>query len=196
MGALEKLLISEKDFLEFERASTEKHQYIKGEVFAMSGASIPHNMIHSNMFFEVGSKLKGKKCKPFGSDLRIYNPASSQYTYPDLSVICGKIETTDDKFDTVTNPTVLFEILSPSTRNYDLGSKFELYRQIPSLKNYVTIDSQAISVSLWTKNNDKSWLLIEKKSLNESIYIESINVELQLSDIYEDVDLDKSLDVF
>jgi Uma2 family endonuclease len=194
MGALEKLLMTEKDFLEFERESTEKHQFIKGEVFAMSGASIPHNVIAINVTGEVINKLKGKKCRPFGSDLRIYNPASSQYTYPDLSIICGKIETTDDKFDTVTNPTVLFEILSPSTRNYDLGSKFELYRQIPSLKNYVTIDSQAISVILWTKNDDKSWLMIEKKSLDESIFIESIDVLLKLSSIYEEVNLDKSLD--
>ncbi len=182
--------ISEQDYLEAERKAFEKHEYYKGEIFAMSGASFPHNKIFSNLIVDIGYKLKGKKCTPYGSDLRIHIPASSLYTYPDMSIICGEIEATDNKFDTATNPSVIIEILSPTTKDYDKGSKFTLYREIKTLKEYILVDSTSISVEKFIRNADNSWQLTEFKLLSDVFSINTVNAGMVLSDIYEGVKFD------
>ena len=187
MGKAELQYISEQDYLNAERSALNKHEYFRGEIFAMSGASLPHNKIFSNLFIDTGVKLKGKKCQPFGGDLRIHIPKNTLYTYPDLSIVCGDPKTTDDSFDTVTNPTVIFEILSKSTRNYDKGEKFTLYRDIESLKEYILIDSEKIMVEKFTKNSDNSWTLTEFTAINDRFEMKSIDVTLMLSDIYDGV---------
>ena len=187
MRAAEKIYLTPKAFLEFERESYIKHEYLDGETFVMSSASIPHNIIFSNIFGDVINKLKGKKCRPFGSDLRIHIPINSLFTYPDLSIVCDKIETTDDKFDTVTNPTVIFEILSASTRDYDLGKKFMLYRQIPSLKHYIMIDSEEVRVIIYTRKADETWILKEMTNINAVFEIFTVDISLDLETIYENV---------
>ena len=187
MRAAEKIYLTPKAFLEFERESYIKHEYLNGEVFVMSKSSIPHNIIFSNIFGDVINKLKGKKCRPFGSDLRIHIPINSLFTYPDLSIVCDKIETTDDKFDTVTNPTVIFEILSASTRDYDLGKKFMLYRQIPSLKHYIMIDSEEVRVIIYTRKADETWILKEMTNINAVFEIFTVDISLDLETIYENV---------
>ena len=133
------------------------------------------------------SKLKGKPFRPYGSDFRVTIPENTLYTYPDISVFCSEPETLDEDKDTATNPSVIFEILSKSTRNYDQGQKFALYRQIDSLKEYILIDSEEIKVIKHTKNDDGSWLLVEYEKLDDHFYINSINVELHLIGIYENV---------
>src|SRR6187551_2708637 len=138
--------ISEQDYLEAERKAFEKHEYYNGEIFDMSSASLRHNKLFSNLFGSIASELKGKRCTPYGSDLRIHIPLNTLYTYPDISIICGDPNLTDDKFDTATTPAVIIEILSPSTRDYDKGSKFTMYRAIETLKEYLLIDSTSISV--------------------------------------------------
>ena len=142
--ALKYNYISPDEYLAGERAALEKHEYYQGEVFAMSGASLQHNVIFSNLFTDIGSKLKGKGCKPYGSDLRIHIPRNTLYTYPDISIICGEAHLTDNEFDTATNPTVIIELLSKSTRNYDKGEKFTLYRDIDALKEYILVDTEKI----------------------------------------------------
>lgn len=179
--------ISPEEYLEQERKATEKHEYYQGEVFAMSGTSLEHVIISRNVMIELGNKLKGKSCQPFGSDLRMHIPPNTLYTYPDLSIICGKPELTDEHFDTATNPTVLIEILSPSTRNYDMGIKFKLYRDIPTLKEYILVDSENVYVEKHTRQADNSWLLSEIKNTGDILKIESIQVTLALSDIYEGI---------
>lgn len=188
MGQPEVKHISIQDYLESERLAQNKHEYYRGEIFAMSGASVGHNIIFKNTYGTLFTNLKGKKCQPFGSDLRIHIPSNSLFTYPDISIICGKPETIDDKNDTVTNPKVIVEILSKSTRDYDKGLKFGLYREIESLMDYVLIDSENISVEKYSRNLDGSWLLREYKSLNDGFIIESIETDLLLKDIYDDVD--------
>ena len=188
MGQAEKALISIEDYLFHERKAELKHEYFQGEIFAMSGASFKHNRISTNTIFSLRSSLKGKTCFPYGSDLRIHIPENSFFTYPDISVICGEIESTDDKFDTATNPKVIFEILSPSTKNYDKGGKFSLYRQIQSLQDYVLIDSESVMVEKFSKNNDSSWTLHEFKKTTDSFEITSIEVVLVLSDLYDGVE--------
>ncbi|WP_310560785.1 Uma2 family endonuclease [Flavobacterium sp.] len=187
MGLPEILHISEKDYLDTERLAFEKHEYYKGEIFAMSGASIAHNKIAMNSSVDIATKLKGKRCQPFGSDLRIHIPKNTLYTYPDISIVCGEIETTDDKFDTITNPSVIIEILSPSTRNYDKGEKFTLYREIDSLQEYILIDSERIMVEKFIRNSDNSWQLTEYKTMEQSFTIATVSLEMQLQDIYEGV---------
>ncbi len=179
--------ISEHEYLENEREATEKHEYFQGEIFAMSGATDAHNIILMNCSVDLGNKLKGKKCRPYGSDMRMNIPENTLYTYPDLSIYCNEIETLDDKQDTAKKPTVIFEILSKSTRNYDQGEKFNLYRAIPTLKEYILIDSEKVKVYRHTKTSDSSWILTEFSSINDVFKISSLEIEMSLIDIYDDV---------
>ncbi len=182
--------VSPEDYLKRERASQEKHEYYKGEVFAMSGASREHNDIFRNVFGTLYIKLKGKPCKPYGSDFRIHIPENTLYTYPDISIICDEPKTTDQEDDTVTNPSVIIEILSKSTCDHDRGGKFNLYRAIPTLKEYILIDSTKISVELFRKQDSSHWLLSEFKQLHEEFVIETIDLTLTLKDVYEDVKIE------
>ena len=183
--------ISPEHYLEMERASDTKHEYYKGEVFARSGASLPHNDIFHNIYGALTFFLKGKGCKPYGSDLRIHIPKDSLYTYPDISIICGKPQTTDIFRDNIINPSVIIEILSKSTKDYDRGSKFTLYRSINTLKEYILIDSTSISVEIFTRQEDNSWRLTEFKQQSDNFTITTINLTLYLKDIYEDVSFDE-----
>ncbi len=187
MGKPEIKYITQEEYLETERLALDKHEYFQGEIFAMSGASISHNIIFKNTFIDLGNKLKGKKCQPFGNDLRIFIPENTLYTYPDMSIICGEIETTDDNFDTATNPTVLIEILSKSTRGYDKGAKFTLYRKIKSLQEYIMIDSEQMMVIKQIRNSDNSWQLTEYTDINQTFTLNSVQLELQLSVIYDGI---------
>ncbi len=184
-AALKYNYISQEEYLETERAAFEKHEYYQGEIFAMSSASIKHNRIFSNFFLDIGTKLKGKDCQPYGSDLRIHIPKNTLFTYPDISIICGNPDLADDQFDTATNPTVIIELLSKSTRNYDKGEKFTLYRDIDSLKEYILIDTEKIYAEKHIRNIDNSWQLTDYKSLNDSFMIESVQLKFLLKEIYE-----------
>lgn len=183
--------ISPEKYLELERSSIEKHEYFKGEMFAMSGASWEHNVIVKNINTSVLPFLKGKPCDMFGSDLRIHIPENTLYTYPDFSIICGKPETSGEEKDTALKPSVLIEVLSASTRDYDRGTKFSLYRSIKTLKEYILIDSTSISVELFIRQEDNSWKLTEFKELSDSFTISTIDLTLCLKDIYDDVDIDE-----
>ena len=183
-----KTFLSQAEFLEFERNSEEKHEYYKGEIFAMSGASYEHNVIEDNIRGELHNFLKGKECRSFGSNLRTSVQANTLYTYPDIIVICGKPEFVDDQFDTVLNPTLIVEILSPSTANYDKGTKFELYRDIPSLKEYITVDSTKVHVEQFIKNDNQTWTLQEYKTAEASLMLNCIQMPLSVGDCYTGVE--------
>ncbi len=179
--------ISPEEYLEAERAALEKHEYYEGEIFAMSGASLKHNKIFSNLFGDIAFKLKGKGCRPYGSNLRIHIPKNTLFTYPDISIICGEPDLTDDKFDTATNPSVIIELLSKSTRNYNKGEKFTLYRDIDSLQEYILVDTEKIYVEKHIRNADNSWQLTEYKTLDSSFIITTFSLSFLLKDIYEDL---------
>jgi len=185
--ALKYNYISPEEYLEQEMAAVEKHEYYRGEVFGMSGASREHNEIYSNIFTDIGSKLKGKGCKPYGSDFRVHIPKNTLYTYPDIIIICGDPELIDEKFGTVTNPSVIFELLSHSSRNYDKGEKFTLYRDIGSLKEYILVDTERIHVEKHIRREDNSWVLTDYRSLDEFFTIETVQVSLLLKDVYDGV---------
>lgn len=174
--------LSIEEYLAFERMSDTKHEYYLGEVFAMSGASPRHNIVFSNLFIEIGIQLKGKSCRPYGSDMRVYIPKNTLFTYPDISIFCGELKTHDE--DSAIDPTVLIEILSPSTKNYDRGEKFKLYRDIPSLHEYILIDTESVRAEVFRMNASQHWELEEYKSLDELLFIQAIDFSLPLRDIY------------
>ncbi len=132
-----------EEYLQMENAASEKHEYYQGEIFAMSGAKIEHNKVTSNLHYALRSKLKGKPCQPFGSDQRIHIEKNTLFTYPDISVVCGDLLTLNDDEYNVLNPSIIFEVASPSTRDYDRGEKFKLYRDIPTLKEYILVNPEA-----------------------------------------------------
>jgi Uma2 family endonuclease len=179
--------ISAEEYLETERNALEKHEYYQGEIFSMSGASLKHNNIFSNFFGDIAHKLKGKNCKPYGSDLRIHIPENTLYTYPDISIICGEVSLTDEHFDTATNPAVIIEILSKSTQGYGRINKFKLYRDIKSLHTYILVDSLSLFVELHTKNESGIWQLQDFKLPGDILVIKALQLEIALKDIYEGI---------
>jgi Uma2 family endonuclease len=178
-----------EEYLEMERASNVKHEYYQGEVFAMSGANRRHNFIFSNVFGKMCMQLYNSACHPFGSDMRMHIPENTFFTYPDISVYCGDAITTDKEEDTVIQPTIIIEILSKSTRNYDRGQKFKLYRDIPTLKEYVLIDTERICVEVFRINAHNQWEPEVYKTLQETVLLPSVGVSLPMQDVYRHTSL-------
>jgi Uma2 family endonuclease len=174
-----------EEYLDYENASPEKHEYYQGEIFAMAGAGKRHNLIFSNLFTEIGIRLKGKKCKPYGSDMRTHIPENSLFTYPDISIVCGDIINSPWDKDSNMRPAVIIELLSPSIKNYDRGEKFTLYRDIPSLKEYILVDTESIHIEVFRLNDNARWELQEYKTIAEILDIKSVGVSVPISDIYE-----------
>jgi len=178
-----------EEYLQFEKTSSEKHEYFKGEIFAMAGAGPRHNLIFSNLFGDLAYKLKGKTCRPFGSDFRVHIPENTLFTYPDISIVCGDIISSNVDQDSVTNPTVIIEILSPSTKDYDRGGKFLLYRDIPTLKEYILIDTGAIFIEAHRINKSGHWELEDIKGSEATLNIEAVGLSFPLKEICEDTKL-------
>ncbi len=177
-----------EEYLEIENSALEKSEFYKGEIFAMSGAGLNHNTIAVNMLILLHQKLKGKNCRPFGSDLRAHIEKNTLFTYPDISVVCGKVETLNDDEMNMLNPSVIIEILSPSSKNYDRGDKFKLYRDIATLKEYVLIDSESINIEAWRINNDDHWELEEYTTSDVEINFPSLQISLKIMEVYEGVE--------
>lgn len=187
MSVVPKIYISEEAYLLEERKALEKSEYYKGEVFAMSGASKEHNKIVASLIVAIGEHLKKKDCSFFPSDLRVYNSENTLYTNPDVIVVGGEEKYLDEHMDTLLNPTVIFEVLSPSTENYDRGTKFKLYRSIPSLENYVLISSTEYAAEVFTRSANEQWTLTTTKEKNGHLPISAINFNLPLLEVYAQV---------
>ncbi len=190
-----KMKLTIEEYLEFENASEGKHEYYQGEIFAMwggeilamSGPKIPHNIIAVNILSGLKQMLKGKPCRPFNSDQRIYIPLNTLFTYPDISIVCGDIETKDDDEWNILNPAIIVEVLSPSTKSYDRGDKFKLYRDIPSLKEYILVDSKSLLVEVFRFNENGHWELEEYKSITDILHVKALEISIPLVEIYEGV---------
>ncbi len=187
MATVPKSSLTPQQYLAQERNAEFKSQYFRGEMFAMAGASREHNLIVANIVRELGNALKGRRCEVYPSDMRVKVAKSGLYTYPDATVVCTEPEFEDDQFDTLTNPTVLFEVLSDSTESYDRGGKFRRYREIDSLKEYVMISQDQASVECYLRQAGGQWLLKETQSLQESVTFESIQVTISLAELYRNV---------
>jgi Uma2 family endonuclease len=190
MSAPSKVLMSVAEYLAFERASETKHEFVNGEVYAMSGASLEHVEISHNLHLAIGIRLRGKPCRPLGSDMRIRVPNTRMHTYPDLTIVCGEPILEDQFLDTLLNPTIIFEILSPSTERYDRGAKFAHYRRIETLKGYVLISQSSASVERHIRQEDGQWLLKAYEDLeNDSLELPMVGLSVPLSEIYEGVNI-------
>ena len=191
MAQPKKKPISPDKYFAMEEASEYKSEYYHGEIFAMTGASFNHNLISGNIFPSLHTSLRGSTCFIFASGMRVQVDQEKHYTYPDMSVVCEKIDFANGRDDTIKNPVVIFEILSESTKDYDRGSKFKAYRKINALKDYILIDQYSFYVEYFHKNEDGKWVLDEYNNLKDICKIESIDIELSLDTIYDRVKLSK-----
>lgn len=175
--------ISEQDYLAFERAAEERHEYADGEIFAMAGGTWEHSLTASNIVGELRAALLNRPCAVHGADMRIHIPATGRYTYADVLVACGEPVFTDETRDTLENPVVIVEVLFDSTERYDRGDKFEQYQTIPSLQDYVLASQKKPRIEHFHKQPDGSWLL-RTAGPGERIVLESAACELDVDRAY------------
>ena len=166
-----------------------KHEYVDGNVMAMAGATREHNRIVSNLIRETGTFLKGRDCDVFPSDFRVTTPAGNNYFYPDATIVCGSINLQPDVFDTLLNPVLIFEVMSKATENIDRGYKFFYYQQIPSLQEYVLIDSRKHLVEVIRRQAEGTWKFDKYLLAEEQVHLASIDCKLTFEDIYYRVQL-------
>jgi Uma2 family endonuclease len=159
MSALPKPALTAADYLAIERAAETKSEFFDGEMFAMAGTTKNHARIVMNLSRELSARLKGRTCEPFATDLRVKIEANGLYTYPDLVVVCGGQHFEDDRLDTLLNPTLIVEVLSETTERYDRVKKFDLYRALPSLQEYVLISQSEPRVEQFLRQPDGEWNL-------------------------------------
>lgn len=180
--------ISAEEYLERERAAVdEKHEYIDGWLVAMTGASLPHNLIVANLIRCFGNQLAETDCRVTANDLRVALPSVDKYAYPDIVVYCGEPELDEEQLDMLYNPTVLVETLSPTTEGYDRGEKSSRYRQIDSLQEYLLVAQDEHHVEHYVRQDDGSWRLTDTDGLDATIILPSIEAELPLDEVYLDV---------
>lgn len=195
MSALEKPRYTPEQYLEWERAAPVKSEYFDGQIFAMAGASLEHNLITLNIGGEVRQQLKGRPCLTFSNDMRVKVSESGLYTYPDVVVVCGERTFSDAVQDTLENPTVIFEVLSPTTEAYDRGAKFAQFRRLPSLQEYVVVSQTEFLVEQFVRQADGNWLFLEASGEAASVSLPTLAVTLPLSEIYDRVEFTPSVPV-
>lgn len=182
--------ITPEEYLARERSAEYKSEYYNGEIFAFAGASREHNLIAGNIYSNLHQQLRKKNCEVYPSDMRVKVTATGLYTYPDVVIVCGRPQFEDEKKDILLNPFVIFEVLSPTTENYDRGTKFTHYRTISSLTDYILVAQDSIHVEHYVRQSDRTWLFSEYKSAEEKIQIESVGCELLVEEIYEKVEFE------
>jgi Uma2 family endonuclease len=190
-----------QEYLWEEQRSEVKRDFYNGQVYNMAGGTANHSRIAINLITALAVALRGKGCEVFNSDLKVgvsttlkargKKPEKEEFvTYPDLSVVCGKIEYFKDDRYTIANPTLLFEVLSPSTRNYDRSFKLEQYQKIPTLKAYIMLNSEQVKVEYYTRLEQGGWLQRTVEELEELLSLETVGIEISLKDLYERVELE------
>ena len=177
--------VTPAEYLQFERAQTDvKHEYLNGRITAMAGSSREHTLIVWNVLASLHTQMRGRDCEAYGNDMRVKIPATGFYTYPDIAALCGEAIFEDDQFDTLLNPNVIIEVLSPSTEAYDRGAKFAHYRSIERLQAYVLISQERCHIELFERHPE-GWLLTETSGRQGCIRLSALDCVLELSDVYE-----------
>ncbi len=174
-----------EQYFELEEMSESKHEYYHGAIYAMTGGTARHNLIVANIIGLLHGQLRGTPCRVFPSDLRLKVEQTGLYTYPDVSIICGPIYFGDNRQDTITNPVVLIEVLSPSTENYDRGKKFEHYRMIETLQEYIVVAQDRIHIEHFIRQDDHRWLLVDFFAADQAVQVGAINCTLSVELLYE-----------
>lgn len=189
MGYPASKYITPEEYLALEADAVEKHEYYNGEVVAMAGASEAHVRIARNLIIEIGAFLKGKSCEVFGTDYRVTTPLSDSYMYPDVMIVCGPTEKKKDAFDTLTNPSVIIEIQSPSTYQRDMDLKLLYYMQIPSLKEYILVSSSRYHATTFRRTENGLWDIFSTSDIHAAHTIHTIQLPIAMKDIYYKVEL-------
>jgi Uma2 family endonuclease len=179
--------VTAEEYLALDRAAEFRSEFLDGEIVAMSGGSMRHSAVKVNLAGEVRLALRGTGCRAFNSDLRV-RVSPSMYTYPDLTIVCGKPLAADGREDILLNPTVIFEVLSPTTEYYDRGLKFQRYREIESLADYILVDQDQTRIEQFTRGDANTWTLHDYQRPDEALLIPSIGISLPLSAIYEGIE--------
>ncbi len=187
MTALPKQKWTPESYLEFERASETRHEYLDGEVFEMVGGSPRHNLIMVNALASLHAQLANRPCFVYPSDQRVKVRKAKFYTYPDISIVCGEPLY---EGETLLNPSVIIEVLSPSTEAYDRGKKFEYYRLLESLQSYVLISQDNPRIEHYMRQSDTAWLFTEAAGLDAALDLPSVQCMLRLRDVYQKVSFD------
>jgi Uma2 family endonuclease len=193
MSTIPDRIVTPEEYLAFERASPERHEYVNGRIYrlgdaleGLAGTSKAHLHIATNLLRELSLQLRGRPCAALGSDLRLSVSETGMYTYPDVTVVCGDAFAGDVHADTASDATVIMEILSPSTERYDRGEKFDHYRTIPSLREYALVAQDRPLVHRFTRQ-DHFWVLEAVEGLDAVLDLPSIDCRLPLRDVYDRV---------
>ena len=189
MATQPKTFITPEQYLEIERKAEFKSEYYQGEMFLMSGAREGHNLIVLNLAAELRQQLRKRPCRAYVNDMRVRVTATGLYTYPDAVVVCGEPQFLDETRDTLLNPSLIVEVLSPSTEIYNRIRKFEHYRSLESVGEYLMLASERVSAELYTRQPDGRWLLTAAGHMEDSLDLQSVGAHLALADLYEKVDL-------
>ena len=184
---LDKSYYTFKEYLKFERHSNEKHEYHNGEIVAMAGGSLNHSVISNNIGTAINNALdkNGKDCVATNSDLKVYIESANHGVYPDVMVICGEEEFYEEDKTIVTNPSLIIEVLSKSTKAYDKGLKFEKYRTLPSFREYILVWQTIPKVQSWYKEEETLWRISSAFGLEASIPVFSLGCDIPLKEIYK-----------
>ena len=179
-------VFSDEEYLEFERFAQEKHEFLDGSVYAMAGESLAHSTICFNLNTIVGLQLRGKRCRGFSPNMKVATNEAGLFSYPDLMIVCGKPVKYDDKGDVLTNPSVIFEVLSRSTENYDRGEKFLRYTNfIETLEDYILISQDKPLIEHYSKHGNSGWGKTEIEGLDAVLKLDSVDCEIALVELYD-----------
>ena len=189
MSALPRLLLTEEEYLAIERAASFRSEYIDGEMYAMAGAGETHGTILTNIIVQLGLQFRGRPCKAYCSDLRVRVSDTGLYTYPDVVALCGEPRLLDDRGDTLLNPQLIVEVLSPGTAFYDRTEKFRRYRFIPSFTDYVLVWQHRMRVEHWRPDpaNPPEWQGCDYYVPGERLRFPGLDATLSLAEIYDKV---------
>ncbi len=185
-----------EEYFAFESASEEKSEYYHGELFAMAGSSPNHNQIVVNMITALNVALRDSPCRVFTSDMRVQIANRAHYVYPDVTVVCGALAFAERRNDMITNPILIIEVLSESTKDDDRGSKFAASRKIPTLREYLLIDQAGVHVEYFHKEPPERWILEEFDHEEDALTLLPVEVVIPLKTIYARVEWQKSIDNF
>jgi Uma2 family endonuclease len=182
-AVLAERLYSPEEYLALERAAETKSEYVDGYIYAMTGASRAHNLVTVNISLRLGNQLLNRPCEIYVADMRVKAATARSYRYPDITVVCGQPEFEDPRFDTLTNPTVLIEVLSPTTEASDRGRKFAEYQRIPSLREYLLVAQDLPRIERYARQA-KGWLLTVAEGLEAKVRLDAIDCALDLAEVY------------
>lgn len=179
-----------EEYLSLEEKAEFRSEFVDGHIFKMAGGTEAHNDITLNVATKLRTKLRGK-CKAFASDMRIWVEAAGTFFYPDVAVVCGERKFHKNRLDTIENPTLLVEVLSKTTQEYDKNDKFFIYQNIDSFKEYVLIAQSKPVVQQYVRQNDGNWKIKATIGLNSKVYFESVETELSMQEIYDLVEFEQ-----